>query len=184
LIYYFSDFVLDTSRREMRRGEDHTPLEPQVFGLLEFLVRARDRVVSRDELHGQIDAAPLLAEATRRRLFDRAVSDKALVYRQLLPVSCRWYDRARRRRLYLRACYIARRKRPKSNETKVKSTRLIDLLPLITVWLQVRVLPGPPAFAREVSEGRQAAAHRAQAGRACELRLGKPKDSLCAKKRS
>jgi hypothetical protein len=22
-------------------------------------------------------------------------------------------------------------------------------LPLITVWLQVRVLPGPPAFARE-----------------------------------
>ena len=29
--------------------------------------------------HGQIDADPVLAEATRRRLFDRAVSDKALV---------------------------------------------------------------------------------------------------------
>jgi len=26
----------------------------------------------------------------------------------------------------------------------VKSTNLIDILPLITVWLQVRVLPGPP----------------------------------------
>ena len=29
--------------------------------------------------HGQIDADPVLAQATRRRLFDRAVSDKALV---------------------------------------------------------------------------------------------------------
>ena len=26
-----------------------------------------------------------------------------------------------------------------------KSMELIDILPLITVWLQVRVLPGPPA---------------------------------------
>jgi hypothetical protein len=29
--------------------------------------------------HSQLDADPVLAEATRRRLFDRAVSDKALV---------------------------------------------------------------------------------------------------------
>jgi glyoxylase-like metal-dependent hydrolase (beta-lactamase superfamily II) len=29
--------------------------------------------------HGAIDADPVLAETTRRRLFDRAVSDKALV---------------------------------------------------------------------------------------------------------
>src|SRR6266704_2866491 len=32
--------------------------------------------------------------------------------------------------------------------------------PLITVWLQVRVLPGPPAFAREASEGCRAEASR------------------------
>lgn len=29
-------------------------------------------------------------------------------------------------------------------EKTVKSTKLIVILPLITVWLQVRVLPGPP----------------------------------------
>jgi hypothetical protein len=29
--------------------------------------------------HGAIDADPVLAETTRRRLFDRAVSDKSLV---------------------------------------------------------------------------------------------------------
>jgi hypothetical protein len=48
------------------------------------------------------------------------------------------------------------------------------ILPLITVWLQVRVLPGPPAFAREAREGCRAGAHRAKAGWARELRLGKP----------
>jgi hypothetical protein len=37
-----------------------------------------------------------------------------------------------------------KRTRSKSNENQVKSTKLIDILPLITVWLQVRVLPGPP----------------------------------------
>jgi len=56
--------------------------------------------------HGQIDADPVLAEATRRRLFDRAVSDKALVNRLPLPVPRRWCDRAGRRRLYLLACCI------------------------------------------------------------------------------
>src|SRR6266702_1316589 len=44
------------------------------------------------------------------------------------------------------------RMRSNADETAVKSTKLIDILPLITVWLQVRVTPGPPAFAREASE--------------------------------
>jgi hypothetical protein len=42
--------------------------------------------------------------------------------------------------------------RSNADETAVKSTKLIDILPLITVWLQVGVLPGPPAFAREASK--------------------------------
>jgi len=33
------------------------------------------------------------------------------------------------------------RTRSKSNKNAAKSTKLIDILPLITVWLQVRVLP-------------------------------------------
>jgi hypothetical protein len=36
------------------------------------------------------------------------------------------------------------RTRSNSNENAAKSTKLIHILPLITVWLQVRVLPGPP----------------------------------------
>src|SRR5438445_8066028 len=37
------------------------------------------------------------------------------------------------------------RTRSKSNETAAKSTKLSFIPSLITVWLQVRVLPGPPA---------------------------------------
>src|SRR5882757_2995119 len=33
------------------------------------------------------------------------------------------------------------RTRSKSNKNAAKSTKLIDILPLITVWLQVRALP-------------------------------------------
>ena len=45
------------------------------------------------------------------------------------------------------------RTRSRSNKSTVKSTKLIDILPLITVWLQVRVLPGPPRFALRASRG-------------------------------
>ena len=53
--------------------------------------------------HGAIDADPVLAETTRRKLFDRAVADKSLVTGYHFPVPRRWHDRAGRRRLYLRA---------------------------------------------------------------------------------
>src|SRR5579871_1516183 len=50
LLYIFDAFVLDTDRRELRHGSASVDIEPQVFDLLEHLIRNRDRVVSRDEL--------------------------------------------------------------------------------------------------------------------------------------
>jgi hypothetical protein len=38
------------------------------------------------------------------------------------------------------------RKQSDTNKREGKSTKLVDILPLITVWLQVRVLPGPPVI--------------------------------------
>ena len=57
--YLFEDCVLDTDRRELRRGAELVAVEPQVFDFLAHLVRHRDRVVSKDELlasvwHGRI----------------------------------------------------------------------------------------------------------------------------------
>jgi adenylate cyclase len=48
--FHFGDLVLDTERRELRSGAKLVALEPLVFDLLEFLIRNRDHVVSRDEL--------------------------------------------------------------------------------------------------------------------------------------
>jgi TolB-like protein/Tfp pilus assembly protein PilF len=50
LLYFFEDFVLDSDRRELRRGATRIPVEPKVFDLLVFAVGNRDRVFSKDEL--------------------------------------------------------------------------------------------------------------------------------------
>jgi len=50
LIYQFEDHVIDTTRRELRRGAVLVPVEPQVFDLIEFLIANRGRVVSKDDL--------------------------------------------------------------------------------------------------------------------------------------
>jgi adenylate cyclase len=48
--YRFEDYVLDTDRRELRRGADFVPVEPKVFDLLVFLIANRERVASKDDL--------------------------------------------------------------------------------------------------------------------------------------
>ena len=50
LHYLFEDYALDTDRRELRRGADVIGVAPQVFDLLVFLIRNRERFVSKDEL--------------------------------------------------------------------------------------------------------------------------------------
>lgn len=62
--YLFGKFILDTARRELREGEGLVAVEPQVFDLLEFLIRARDRVVSRDDLMAEIWRGRIVSEAT------------------------------------------------------------------------------------------------------------------------
>jgi TolB-like protein len=54
LLYQFNDFALDTDRRELRRGPQLVSLAPQVFDLLEYLIRNRERVVSKDDLLASI----------------------------------------------------------------------------------------------------------------------------------
>ena len=42
LLYSFENYTLDTDRRELRRGSDLIGVEPQVFDLLEYLIRNGD----------------------------------------------------------------------------------------------------------------------------------------------
>ena len=50
LRYLFEEYAFDTDRREMHRGADVVSVAPQVFDLLDYLIRNRERVVSKDDL--------------------------------------------------------------------------------------------------------------------------------------
>jgi DNA-binding response OmpR family regulator len=50
MLFHFGDHALDPERRELHRGLELIPIEPQVFDLLVHLMRNRDRVISKDEL--------------------------------------------------------------------------------------------------------------------------------------
>jgi TolB-like protein len=54
---------LDTDRRELRRGGAPVAVEPQVFDLLEYLIRNRERVVSKDDLLSAIWGGRVVSES-------------------------------------------------------------------------------------------------------------------------
>jgi TolB-like protein len=62
--YRFEDYLLDVDRQELRRGSDLVAVEPQVFDLLLFLIRNRDRVVSKDDLVAQVWNGRAISDST------------------------------------------------------------------------------------------------------------------------
>jgi|RhiMethySRZTD1v2_1073278.scaffolds.fasta_scaffold660931_2 Transcriptional regulatory protein, C terminal len=76
--YLFEDCVLDTDRRELRRGADLLSVTPQVFDVLAYLIRNRERVVSKDDLiavvlHGRTVSYAVLT--TRINVAGNAIGD-------------------------------------------------------------------------------------------------------------
>jgi TolB-like protein len=63
LQYLFEGFVLDTDRRELRRGVEPVAVEPQVFDLLTFLIQNRERVVSKDEMIQAVWGGRIVSES-------------------------------------------------------------------------------------------------------------------------
>ena len=77
-MFAFDNSVLDPGRRELRRDGVLVPIEPQVFDLLEYLVRCRDRVVTRDDLLTHVWSGRLVSESTvsvRINAARRAIGD-------------------------------------------------------------------------------------------------------------
>jgi DNA-binding winged helix-turn-helix (wHTH) protein/predicted ATPase len=64
MLFVFSGYVLDTGRRELRRGESVRSVQPQVFDLLEYLIRNRDRVVSKDDMLNAVWGGRIVSEST------------------------------------------------------------------------------------------------------------------------
>lgn len=78
LRYFFEDYALDADRRELKRGNDIVPTTPQVFDLLDYLIRSRDRVVSKDDLVNAIWSGRSVSDSaltTRLNAVRRAVGD-------------------------------------------------------------------------------------------------------------
>ena len=57
--YRFEEFAFDIDRRELHRGAEVVSITPQVFDLLEYLIRNRERVVSRTTLSTPFGMAAL-----------------------------------------------------------------------------------------------------------------------------
>ena len=76
--YFFEDFVLDPTRRELHRGGALIAVQPQVFDLLEYLIAHRDRVVSKDDILQAVWGGRIVSESaltTRINAMRTAVGD-------------------------------------------------------------------------------------------------------------
>jgi len=75
---HFDQCVLDTERRELRRGLAPVPVQPQVFDLLVYLIENRGRVVSKDDLLLAVWNGRIVSESTlisRINAARRAIGD-------------------------------------------------------------------------------------------------------------
>ena len=62
--FIFDNHALDTELRELRRDGELIAMQPQVFDLLVYLVKNRDRVVSRDDLIALVWGGRIVSDST------------------------------------------------------------------------------------------------------------------------
>lgn len=94
MIYRFGDCALDTERREFRRAGDVIFLEPQVFDLLEFLIRSRERVVSKDDVLNAVWGGRAVSDAaldTRLSSVRHAIGDNGTEQRLIRTIRTRGF---------------------------------------------------------------------------------------------
>ncbi len=76
--YLFEEYAFDTDRRELHRGANVVAIAPQVFDLLDYLIRNRERVVSKDDLIKAIWDGRIVSDAaltTRVNVARSAIGD-------------------------------------------------------------------------------------------------------------
>jgi TolB-like protein len=78
LRYLFEEYAFDTDRRELHRGADVVTIAPQVFDLLDYLIRNRQRVVTKDDLINAIWNGRIVSDGaltTRLNVARSAIGD-------------------------------------------------------------------------------------------------------------
>lgn len=93
-VYEFADIELDEALYQLRRGGAVVKLEPKVFDVLAYLVRNRERVVSKDELLGALWPGEHVSDSVLPRCVTaarKAVGDSATAQRIIATVHGRGY---------------------------------------------------------------------------------------------
>jgi TolB-like protein len=88
--FRFEDFVLDPERRELWRADALIAVEPQVFDLIDYLVRHREHVVTRDNLLDAVWNGRVVSESTlssRINAARRALNDSGEEQRLIRTVT-------------------------------------------------------------------------------------------------
>lgn len=94
MLLTFGDYELDTRLYALRRGGQACEVEPQVFNLLAYLVRHRDRVVSRQELMDALWTGKVIGEATLSscvKAARQAVGDDGTAQRRIATIARRGF---------------------------------------------------------------------------------------------
>ncbi|MGI9261951.1 MAG: winged helix-turn-helix domain-containing protein [Woeseiaceae bacterium] len=72
VVFRIEHAELDTARRQIRFAGTAVDVQPKVFDLIEYLVRARERVVTKDELFDNIWPSVVVTEASLTQSIKRA----------------------------------------------------------------------------------------------------------------
>ena len=78
MLYLFEDFALDIDRRELRRAGALLPIEPRAFDLLAYIVKNRERVITKDELIATVWGGRIVSDSamtTRLNAARTAIAD-------------------------------------------------------------------------------------------------------------
>ena len=62
--FHFGPYKIDGERRELTRGGEEIPLQPQAFSLLLYLVENNGRVVSKDEIFAEVWQGKIVGDGT------------------------------------------------------------------------------------------------------------------------
>ncbi|MDQ4142984.1 MAG: AAA family ATPase [Actinomycetota bacterium] len=94
MVYAFEDFELDRELYELRRNGERISLEPQVFEVIVYLLRHRDRVVSKQELFENVWKTRFVTESaltSRIKAARRALDDGGREQRLIGTIHGRGY---------------------------------------------------------------------------------------------
>lgn len=94
-VWRFDDFVLDTNRYQLRRGDAVIRVEPQVFDVMTQLISHHDRFLTKEELFDSVWGGRFVGEAaltSRIKAARRALGDDGGSQRYIRTVRGRGYQ--------------------------------------------------------------------------------------------